>query len=168
MTNQPSQRLGTEAGITRPYAQAVDGARASVEQLVAAFLADPGGEAGQMARTMLLNYMVKEQTQQEEQTLRELQEHQGKRALLEEDVETLAVKRLNADARNQKLGEALRQARVQHGKIGQYVRQAQKALAENKPFDYDRALKQISAVIGVGRPLVPYSPPSEGIEGSGD
>ncbi len=88
-----------------------------------------------------------------EKRLRELQEHKGKRALLEGDVATLAVKRLNADARNQKFGEALRQARVQHGKIRQYVRAAQKALAEKKPFDYDRVLKQISAVISVGLPM---------------
>ncbi len=157
MTNQPSGRSGTETGVpergTPRCAPDVGAARARAEQLLAAFLADPGGEAGQVARTMLLNYMVKEQTQQEEQALRELQEHRGKRALLEGDVGTLAVKRLNADARNQKLGEALRQARAQHGKIGQYVCAAQKALAEKKPFDYDRALKQISAVIGVGRPM---------------
>ena len=81
MTNQQSGRSGTERGVrergTPPYAPAVDAARARAEQLLAAFLADPGGEAGQVARTMLLNYMVKEQTQQEEQALRELQEHKG-------------------------------------------------------------------------------------------
>jgi hypothetical protein len=44
---------------------------------------------------------------------------------------------------------ALQQARARHGKIGQFVHQAQKALAQKKPFDYDRALNQISAVIGL-------------------
>ncbi len=39
---------------------------------------------------MLFDYMVKQQTQQDEQTLRELQEHKSRRALLEEDVETVA------------------------------------------------------------------------------
>ncbi len=87
MINQQSGRSGTERGVpergTPPYAPAVDAARARAEQLLAAFLVNPGGEAGQVARTMLLNYMVKEQTQQEEQALRELQEHKGRRALLE-------------------------------------------------------------------------------------
>jgi hypothetical protein len=35
---------------------------------------------------MLFDYMVKQQTQQDEQTLRELQEHKSRQALLEEDV----------------------------------------------------------------------------------
>ena len=152
--NQPSER--TEPGIagqrTPPGAQALNSARAHVEQMLAAFLADPRGEAGQMARTLLLNSLVRDQTRQEEQTLRELEEQKRHRGVLAEDVETLAVSRLNAHTRNQELGEALHQAQVRHTKIGHYTLQAQKALAENKPFDYDRALEQISAVIGLRGP----------------
>jgi hypothetical protein len=39
---------------------------------------------------MLFDYMVKQQTQQDEQTLRELPEYKSRRALPEEDVETMA------------------------------------------------------------------------------
>jgi hypothetical protein len=107
MTNEQSEGSGSEAGLTRPSGQSVNAARSHVEHLLAAFLADPGGDAGQMARAMLLNYLVKEQMQQEEQAQRELQYQKEKQAVLEEDVGTLAVKRLNADTRNQKLGVAL-------------------------------------------------------------
>jgi hypothetical protein len=72
-----------------PYASAVGGARADVERLLAAFLADPWrGRTDNQNHA--LAYMVKQQTQQDEQTLRELQEHKSRRALLEEDVETMA------------------------------------------------------------------------------
>jgi hypothetical protein len=42
----------------------VEKARDQVEQLFADLLANPGGEAAQMARALLLGCMVKEQTQQ--------------------------------------------------------------------------------------------------------
>jgi len=93
--------------------------------------------------------MVKEQTQQEEEALRELQEERGTRVVLEEDVGTLAVGRLNADTLNRRLADQLREFRGRHDKIGGYVAQVRKALAEQKPFDYDRALNQISALVGL-------------------
>jgi hypothetical protein len=40
-------------------------------------------------------------------------------------------------------------ARMRHDKIEGYVLQARKALAEKNPFDYERALNQISQVIGL-------------------
>jgi hypothetical protein len=127
-------------------------ARAQAEQLVADLLADPGGEAAQMARALLLGCMVKEQTREEEKALRELQEQKKARMALEEDVSTLAVGRLNAHTRNRRLADALRNARMRHDQIGGYVLQARKALAEKKPFDYERALNQISAAIGLRGP----------------
>ncbi len=143
----------TEAGMagarTAPGAQVVSTARAKVERLLADFLSDPGGEAGEMARAMLFHFMMKEQTQQEEDTLRRLQHHKHRGTVLVEDLETMAVKRLNADTRNQQLVEAVRLAEAQHRSIGQCVAQAQQALAENRPFDYQRALEKISAVIGL-------------------
>jgi hypothetical protein len=153
MANQESNRLGPEAGRaeqrTTPGAQVVASARANVEALLAAFVAGPGGEAGEMARTLLFNSMLKEQTQQEEQTLRRLQEHRHRGAVLVEDLETMAVQRLNADARSQGLAEALLLARVQRRRIAQCVVEAQQASKEKRSFDYDRALNQISAVIGL-------------------
>jgi hypothetical protein len=128
---------------------AVEQARAQVAQLVADFLADPGGEAAQMARTLLLGCMVKEQTLEEEGALRELQEQKEARVALEEDVGTLAVGCSNADTRNRRLANELRHARMWHDKITGYALQARKALAEKKPFDYERALNQIAAVIGL-------------------
>ncbi len=127
----------------------VEKARAQVEELVADLLADPGGEAAQVAKTLLLNSMVKEQTRQEEEALRELQGQGEARVMLEEDVGTLAVDSLNAHTRSSRLADELRVARICHHKIGHYVDWARKALAEKKPFDYERALKQISAVIGL-------------------
>jgi hypothetical protein len=127
----------------------VEKARDQVEQLLADFLANPGGEAAQIARTLLLDCMVKEQTQQEEEALRELQEERGTRVVLEEDVGTLAVGRLNADTLNLRLADELREARGRHDKIGGYVAHVRKALAEQKSFDYDRALNQISALVGL-------------------
>jgi hypothetical protein len=127
----------------------VEKARAQVEQLVADFLADPEGEAARMARTLLLGCMLKQQTQEEEKVLRELQEHKEARMLLQEDVGTLAVGRLNAHTRNRRLADQLRKARMWHHEIGSSLLQARKALAEKKPFDYERALNQISAVIGL-------------------
>ena len=153
MNQSPEKSVREAVGArTTMNGQALDGARANVEHLLAAFRADPGGEAGQMARIMLLNYMIQEQNKDEEQTLRELLERKVKQAILEEDVGTLALRRLNADTRSQKLGEALRQARAKHAKIDHYLDQAQKALAEKRPFDYERALNQISAVIGLRGP----------------
>jgi len=110
MTND--QELRT---VCRPL---VEKARASVDELLAAFLADPGGEAAQMTRTLLLDCMVKEQTQQEEEALRELQGQKEARAVLEVDVGDLAVGRLNADTRNRRLGVELRDARMRRDKIG--------------------------------------------------
>jgi hypothetical protein len=159
MKKQKSRRepWREQAGITGQRtalgARAVGSARADVEQLLAAFLADPRGDAGQMTRTLLFNTMVKERTQQEQQTLCELMEHERRTAVLEEDVGSIAVDRLNADTRNTELVQALHRARAQGRKIRQHVGEQQKALAEEKPFNYDRALKQISAVIGVGQPL---------------
>ena len=126
----------------------VEKARDQVEQLFADLLANPGGEAAQMARTLLLGCMVKEQTQQEE-ALRQLQEERGTRVVLEEDVGTLAVGRLNADTLNLRLADELREARGRHDKIGGYVAHVRKALAEQKSFDYDRALNQISTLVGL-------------------
>ena len=130
----------------------VEKARDQVEQLLADFLANPGGEAAQMARALLLGCMVKEQTQQEEAALRELHEERGTRVVLEEDVGTLAVGRLNADTLNRRLADELREARGRHDNIGVCVLQARKALAEQKPFDYDRALNQISELVGLRGP----------------
>ena len=81
--------------------------------------------------------------------MRELQRQKEARVVLEEDVGDLEVGRLNADTRNRKLGDELRDARMpRHDRA--CVLQARKALAEQKPFDYERALNQISAVIGLG------------------
>ena len=153
VTNRENTKEPDVALTRAPGAQLLSSVRAQVEQLLEGFRADPGGKAGQMIRTLLFSCLVREQTRQEEQTLGELQEGERSRAALLEDVETLAVRRLNAEVRNQKLAQALRQARLQQGQVGRYVRGAQKALAGKKPFDYDRALKQISAMIGVGLPL---------------
>jgi hypothetical protein len=127
----------------------VEKARAEVEELVADFLADPGGDAAQMARTLLLGCVVKQHTQEEEKALCELQEQKEARMVLQQDLGTLAVGRLNAHTRNRRLADELRNARMRHDKIGGYVLQARKALAEKKPFDYERALNQISQVIGL-------------------
>jgi len=69
--------------------------------------------------------------------------------VLEEDVGTLAVGRLNADTLNRRLADELREFRGRHDNIGDCVLQVRKALAEQKPFDYDRALNQISALVGL-------------------
>ena len=130
-------------------AAVVEKARAQVDQLMADFLADPGGEAAQMARTLLLGGMVKEQTREEESVLCELQEHKVARTVLEEDLGTLAVGRLNDHTRNRRLADELLNARMRQNEIGTYVSQARRSLAEKKPFDYERALNQISAVIGL-------------------
>jgi hypothetical protein len=129
----------------------VENARARVEQLVADFLADPGGEAAEIARTLLFGCMMKEQTQEEEKALGELQEEKEVRTLLEADVATLAVGNLNAAARNRRLAHKLRRDRKRQEKAHSHLLEVRKVLAEKKPFDYERALKQISAVIGVGR-----------------
>ena len=127
----------------------VEKARAQVDQLMADFLADPGGEAAQMARTLLLRGMVKEQTQEEEKVLSELQEHKVARTVLEEDLGTLAVGRLNDHTRNRRLVGELRHARRQNDEVAACLLEVRKALAEKKPFDYERTLNQISAVIGL-------------------
>jgi hypothetical protein len=98
----------------------VEKARAEVEQLMADFLADPSGEAAQMARTFLLGCMLKEQTQEEEGALRELQEHKEARRTLEEDVGALAAGRLSDRTRNRRLADKLRKARMRNGDIGGY------------------------------------------------
>ena len=130
-------------------AAVVEKARAQVDQLMADFLADPDGEAAQMARTLLLGGMVKEQTQEEEKILCELQEHKVARTVLEEDLGTLAVGRLNDHTRNRRLVGEPRHARRQNDEVAACLLQVRKALAEKKPFDYDRALNQIAAVIGL-------------------
>jgi hypothetical protein len=130
-------------------AAVVEKARAQVDQLMADFLADPGGEAAQMARTLLLGGMVKEQTREEESVLCELQEHKVARTVLEEDLGTLAVGRLNDHTRNRRLVGEPRHARRQNDEVAACLLQVRKALAEKKPFDYDRALNQIAAVIGL-------------------
>jgi hypothetical protein len=127
----------------------VEKARTQAERLVADLLADPGGEVAQIARTLLLGCLVKEQTQEEEKALRELQEQKEARMVLEEDMGTLAVGRLNVQVRNRRLADELRNARMRHDEIGGYLLKARKALAEKKPFDYERALNQIAAVIGL-------------------
>ena len=130
-------------------AAVVEKARAQVDQLMADFLADPDGEAAQMARTLLLGGMVKEQTREEESVLCELQEHKVARRVLEEDLGTLAVGRLNDHTRNRRLVGEPRHARSQNDEVAACLLQVRKALAEKKPFDYDRALNQIAAVIGL-------------------
>jgi len=127
----------------------VEKARAQVDQLMADFLADPDGEAAQMARTLLLGGMVKEQTQEEEKVLCELQEHKVARTVLEDDLGTLAVGRLNDHTRTRRLVGELRHARWRNDEVAACLLQLRKALAEKKPFDYERALNQISAVIGL-------------------
>jgi hypothetical protein len=127
----------------------VEKARAQVEHLVVDLLADPAGEAAQIARTLLLGCMVKEQTREEEEVLRELREQKVARTALEEDLGTLAVGRLNPQTRKRRLVDALRKAQRRNDELGGYLLKARKALAENKPFDYARALNQISAVIGL-------------------
>ena len=77
-----------------------------------------------------------------------IKEHKEARTALQGAAEALSVRRLNADTRHRSLADGLRQARTQPDDIGSYVR-GRKAQAGTKPFDYDRALNQISAVIGL-------------------
>jgi hypothetical protein len=119
-----------------------------VQQLMAELLADPAGEAAQVVRTMLLGYTMKD-WKQEEQVVRELQNEKEARVVLEQDVGALAVGNLNAHTRNLRLADELREAQSRHGKIGECILQARRAQAAHRPFDYERALNQISAVIGL-------------------
>ena len=102
------------------------------KELVADLLADLGGEAAQMARSLLLGCMVKEQTHEEERALRELQEQKEAGKLLEEAVGTLAVARLNALTRNCRLAGQVRDAQRRHDKMERYALQA---LEEKNPFN---------------------------------
>jgi hypothetical protein len=113
---------------------------------------DPGGEAARMARTMLVGCMLKEQTREEEIVLRELQEQKVARATLEHDAGTLAVGRLNDQARNRRLADEIRHARERHHEIKNCLLKLRRVLAEKRPFDYERALNQIAAVVGLRGP----------------
>jgi hypothetical protein len=100
-----------------------------VEQSLGEAAADPSSEAGQLVRSLVLTEMVSA------------------------DARLQDAKRLYEETRRRQ--EAENKVR----NVQEIAAKAQQAGGEQKPFNYDRALKQISAVIGVGQPLAEYDAP---------
>ena len=175
---------GDEAVVLNPEAGAVQNALDSpqaahqaivswAQQYVAEiFLAakvDPNTTAAKMMHILLLSGLVNSKKNVEEVETEKLLSETARREDAELKLKRLSTERFNAETRRvladqqaDKLKFEVKRLQAQTKAITSDLKErldairerAERAKDHGRPFDYDRALKQISAVIGVGRPLV--------------
>ena len=121
-----------------------------IDQMVEEAASDPSSETGKLVKCLLLTQMATEDTGIKD--LEALLEEERRRDQIEKELE---IKKAELKQKERSLKIALTKVRG----VKEITAKARKAVENHKPFDYDRALKQISAVIGVGRPLVEYEAP---------
>lgn len=138
------------AGTERTRARIIAALLKKIDQMVEEAANDPSSETGKLVKCLLLTQMTTEDTGIKD--LEALLEEERRRDQIEKELE---IKKAELKQKERKLKIEIRKV----NDVRQITAKAQRAVDNHKPFDYDRALKQISAVIGVGRPLVEYEAP---------
>ena len=127
-------------------------AREMLHELLAKAIADPKSDAYTMLEIICLNHLIESKLKTREMDVMELLQarSQGKQ---------LTFKAAHAEAQTNKLTVETDQVRLENdvlkhnlSQIRKELRQAQTAKSEGRPFDYERTLNQISAVVGLRGP----------------
>jgi hypothetical protein len=124
-------------------------ARSAVRELLQKALADPSSDAYRILEIMCLNELIEGQLKKREYDLMEV--FRARNQAKELEVKAARVESLNklAEAQIARLRLLNRALKDTLAQIAQKAREASEATKEGRPFDYERALNQISAVIGL-------------------
>ena len=127
-------------------------ARKMLREFLEKAIADPNSDAYTILEIICLNHLIEARLKTREMDVMEVLQarNQGKQ---------LAGKAAQAEAQTKKLAIETDKARLQSrllkhdlAQIRKEVRQAQEAKDGGRPFDYERTLNQISAVVGLRGP----------------
>jgi hypothetical protein len=124
-------------------------ARSAVRELLQKARADPSSDAYRILEIMCLNELIEAQLKRREYDLMEV--FRARNQAKELDVKAARVESQNklVEAQIERLRLMNRALEDMLAQITQKAREASEATKEGRPFDYERALNQISAVIGL-------------------
>ena len=125
------------------------GARTAVRELFEKASADPASDAYRMLEIMCLNEMVEAELKTREMDALEVFRARNQGRELEMKAARLHSQNTLAEAQTEKLRLQIRMLEEQMAQIREKALQASEAKKAGRPFDYERALHQISAVIGL-------------------
>ncbi len=140
-----------------------EGARTAVRDLFAKAIADPSSDAYRMLEIMCLNELVEAEVKTREMDALEVFRARNQGRELEMKAGRLQSQNALAQVQTEKLRLQIRMLEDQIAQIREKARQASEAQKASRPFDYQRALNQISAVIGLrgGEEFLHDEPPAE-------
>ncbi len=147
---EPAPAAANAGRVESTRARIIAALLAKIDGMVEDVIKDPASETTKLVKCLLLTQMVTEGTRLKD--VEALFEQERRREQLEKELE---IKRAELKQKDRSLRITLKRM----GGVKEITDKARKAAENHKPFNYDRALKQISAVIGVGRPLVEYDAP---------
>jgi len=127
------------------------GARTALREAFEKAMADPSSDAYRMLEIMCLNELIEAEVKTREMDALEVFRARNQGKELEAKIARVQSQNMVAEAQTEKLRLQIRALEDTMARIREKALQASEAKKQGRPFDYDRALKQISAVIGVGR-----------------
>jgi hypothetical protein len=131
------------------WAQIREGARTAMRGLFEKASADPSSGAYGMLEIMCLNELVEVQLKTREMDALEVFRARNQGRQLEMKAERLQSQNQLAEAQTEKLRLDIRMLEDKIAQITEKALQASEAKKTGRPFNYERALNQISAVIGL-------------------
>jgi hypothetical protein len=129
-----------------------EGALAAVRDLFEKAIADPSSDAYRMIEIMCLNELVEAELKTREMDAVEIFKARNHGKEVEMKAERLQAQNKLAEAQTEKLQLQIRVLEDQIAQITQKALEASQAKKEGRQFDYDRALNQISALVGLRGP----------------
>lgn len=144
-SNSPRGTDGAARRAESTRARIIAALLTKVDGIVEEIIRDPSSETTKLVKCLLLTQMTTEDARIED--VEALFKEERRREQLAKELE---IKKAELKQKDRSLAMAMKKMNGVKG----ITDKARKAVEGHKPFDYDRALKQISAVIGVGRPLV--------------
>jgi hypothetical protein len=131
------------------WMQIRQGARTAVRELFESAIGDPSSDAYRMLEIMCLNEFVEAEVKTREMDALEIFRARNQGRELEVKVARVQNQNKLAEAQTEKLRLQNRLLEDKIAQITEEALQASEAKKEGRPFDYERALNQISAVIGL-------------------
>jgi hypothetical protein len=125
------------------------GARVAVRDLFEKAIADPSSDAYRMLEIMCLNELVEAELKTREMDALEVFRARNQGKEVEMKAGRIQIQNKVAEAQTEKLRLQIRMLEETIAQIREKAIQACQAKKDARPFDYERALNQISAVIGL-------------------
>ncbi len=150
--------------------------RKTIYDMFRAARVDPNTPAARVMHILLFSALVNTEKKIDEVEAEKLLTETTRREEAELKLEKLSTERYTAETRRQLAEQQIRKLKAEVKRLTKQTQtiatnlrdrledlrqKGNRAREYSRPFDYDRALKQISAVIGIGRPLVPRVEPVE-------